>query len=633
MAQDPYKYFRVEASELVGYLAKGVLDLENRADAALVARLLRQAHTLKGAARIVKHRELADLAHALEDVLAPLRDHPVTQRHDQALALVDRMTAQLATLAPSPSTSPAPAPTTAAATPNDSAVMSPTTVVAPIARMDTEAVDEALSGLAVIHALVGRVQATTDPEVSARLVEVIDRELHEVRRDVERVRLSAASVVFPSLERTARDAALASGKRVTFAAVGANVRVDAQVLGSLHGALVQLVRNAVVHGIEAPNRRTAAGKPADGRVTITIKSLGRRIAVICEDDGAGLDVEAIRRAAEQRGVTGDRQLQPGELFALLLRGGISTSRQVTELSGRGIGLDVVRDAVQGLGGEVSATTSAGGTTITLVVPVSLTAMSVLNVEAGGRMVAIPQAAVRRVARVRDRELVRVGPTTSIAFDDLTVPCMALSTVLGNPGPHGPLVVLVDGGDELGAVTVDRVLGIDDTVVRASPEAPIDAIVSGIALDAAGDPYMVLDPRAVVAATRVAQDIPAQPASRKLRVLVIDDSLTTRMLEQTILESAGFDVAVAASAEEGLDRLARDSVDVVLVDVEMPGMDGFAMITELRARPALARIPAILVTSRDAPEDRRRGTAVGAQGYVIKGEFDQTALLAMIRRLV
>jgi two-component system chemotaxis sensor kinase CheA len=621
MAKDPYKYFRVEANEIIAELAKGLGELEHAADAALVARLLRHAHTLKGAARIVRHRELADLAHALETALAPLRETPVAQRNDAAIAIVDQMTGHLAGLA---------APVAPAA--GLAEVVAP--VPPPPARVETAAVDEALGGLAHVHARVERVRAAADARARNAELAAVDRELREVRRDVEHLRLSSAAALFAALDRTARDAAAPSGKRVRFGLEGGDVRIDGQVIATLHGALVQLVRNAVVHGIEPATERTTTGKPAEGRVTIAVRSLDRRISIACSDDGRGLDLAAIRRAAEQRGVLPAGELGAAQLFQVLLRGGISTSPEVTELAGRGIGLDVVREAVHTLGGEVAITTGAAGTTISLVVPVSVTAVAVLDVDLGDRIVAIPRAAVRRVVRIREGDVIRSGDSDALCFDDVTAPCASLAALFGARVGARPTAVVVDGGDGFAALTVERVLGVDDAIVRALPAgAPIDAIVWGMAIDAAGLPYPVVEPRALVAAATRARRVEPAPAAKLAPILIVDDSLTTRMLEQSILESAGFAVELAVSAEDALAKLAHTTYALLLVDVEMPGMDGFGLVAELRAHPATAQVPAILVTSRDAPADRRRGAAVGAQGYVVKGEFDQGALLAMIERLV
>jgi two-component system chemotaxis sensor kinase CheA len=198
------------------------------------------------------------------------------------------------------------------------------------------------------------------------------------------------------------------------------------------------------------------------------------------------------------------------------------------------------------------------------------------------------------------------------------------------------MIVLAGADGLAAIGVDRLLGTANLAVRPLPdELRASAAIAGVALDAAGDPQLILDPDGIVAAVRrgASNASDAPPPTARTRILVIDDSLTTRMLEQSILESAGYEVDVALSAEEGLRAAHRTRYALFLVDVEMPGMDGFAFVETIRSDPALHEIPAILVTSRAAPEDIERGRAVGGQGYIVKSEFDQTRLLAMIRPLV
>jgi two-component system chemotaxis sensor kinase CheA len=434
-----------------------------------------------------------------------------------------------------------------------------------------------------------------------------------------------------------RDAATLAGKRVRFAFDGADVRIDGQVLATLHGALVQLVRNAVVHGIETPAERAAAGKPAEGRVALVARAHGPTISVVCEDDGRGLDLVAIRAAAERGGQRAAAGLDAGALFQLLLRGGISTATEVTQLSGRGIGLDLVRDAVQALGGAVAVTTGPGGTTVTLTVPVSVTAIAAVHVVVADRVVAIPRAAVRRITRVAPSDRIDAPDGARLADGEGgSVPCAPLAALIapGRPAESGHTAVFVDGGGAVAAFTVDRTLGIEEVVVRAlPPRAPIDAIIAGMALDAEGVPYPVIEPRALVAAVRRATIVPV-PAPRRLApILVVDDSPTTRMLEQSILESAGYEVELAISAEDALARLERGMYAMLLVDVEMPGLDGIGLVRQLRATPALAALPAVLVTSRDSEVDRRRGTDAGAQGYIVKGDFDQGELLTLIASLV
>ncbi len=498
-----------------------------------------------------------------------------------------------------------------------------------------------LSGLAAVHARIARLRGRGG--VGALELERIDRELVEVRRDVERLRLVTAATLYTALERTAREAAAATGKQVDFELVGGDVRIDAQVVASLHGAVVQLVRNAVVHGIEAAAGRAAARKPARGRVVVTATALGRRVAIACRDDGGGLDLPAIRRAAARRGVlpadapASSDELDAAQLFRLLLHGGISTSREITEFAGRGIGLDIVRDAVHGLGGNVSVETAATGTTVQLMVPVSITTVAVVNTDVGDRVIAIPRAAVRRTSRIASGDVTAAGEGEVVYVGDATLACAPLAQLVGAPlrGDARPQLDRCRGrrsgrrrhrrargrrrrrgrartaGDR--AVRSDRVGGRDGRRGTAG---------RGRRAARAGRRGRPRAPRGCPRRT-------PKPAP----ILVVDDSLTTRMLEQSILESAGFEVEVAVSAEDAIAKLDHRRYALALVDVEMPGMDGFTLIATLRARADTAQLPAILVTSRDASADRRRGEAVGANGYVVKGQFDQTALLALIRRLV
>ncbi len=681
MADDPYKYFRLEARELLDQFASGVLELEKKGGgAARVQHLLRLAHTLKGAARIVKQREIADHAHAIEDTLSPLRDSAeavARERIDAVLDHLDDIGGRVRTLGPAESMAVAGQAKQAA----DEGVR---TVRADIAEMDA-----VLDGVSEAHALLGGFrnaaqtieqarhladlllaqvapQSANDPsrqslgdrerfvsiaeELRRRVggleralgapIEQMDRELRQLRDAAEQLRLASAGMLFTTLERAARDTAQAQSKRVLFEGTGGDIRLDAHVLGIMQGALVQLVRNAVAHGIEAPNDRRKAGKPETGRVSVDVSRRGRRIVFQCRDDGGGLDVAAVRRAALKRGhVVGKATGDGAETFVrLLLRGGISTSEIVTEVSGRGIGLDVVREAVERLGGEVVVKTNPGmGTTFELAVPLSLASMEVLIVEASGMVVGIPLDAVNSSTRVAAAEISRASSGASIAHGAEAIPFLALATALGGRAPaHGRhwTAVIVAGAGGLAAVGIDRLLGTARVVVRPMPlHALASAIDAGASLEAEGNPQLMLDPDGLVAEARREDAGEAAPTVPVYPVLVIDDSLTTRMLEQSILESAGYDVDVALSAEEALEVARRKRYALFLVDVEMPGMDGFTFVERIRADPALHAIPAILVTSRAAPEDLQRGRDVGAQGYVVKSEFDQSALLAMIRPLV
>ncbi|HEV8701792.1 MAG TPA: response regulator [Candidatus Polarisedimenticolia bacterium] len=683
MAHDPYKYFRVEARELVETLGQGLLEMEKGPPSAgLVPRLLRMAHTLKGAARVVRLPDIAEMAHAVEDALAPLREstqQAQPQQVNAVLKLIDSIGARVGQLT--------------AAAGVESPVRSRTVSEEPLqtVRTDIAEMDFLLDGISAASVQLGSMRrgiqaieqarhladllgeqlvsrratdanrpghASVSPKtrslaedlrmVVARLeqtlvsgVEHVEREMRQVRDTAERLRLLPASVLFASLERTARDAAQALGKRVSFEPRGGDVRLDAHVLGGIQGALIQAVRNAVAHGIEPESERTSAGKPPAGRVVLEVLRRGRRVVFQCQDDGRGIDVQAVRRVAESRGLLVDgAPPSPEAMIQILLKGGLTTSGEVTEVSGRGIGLDVVREAAARLGGDVALRTEAGrGTTLELIVPVSLSSLEALLVDCSGVAAAIPLDAVRRTVRVRAEDILQTAQGNSFLHDGKTIPFFLLSRSLA-PDVRPTLqarscsVVVVDCGTALAALGVDRVFGARTVILRPLPVlAPAAPLVAGVWLDAEGAPQILIDPEGLRSPSLPQEGAVATPeAAPRLPILVVDDSLTTRMLEQSILESAGYEVEIAVSGEEALDKARRQRYRIFIVDVEMPGMDGFAFVERTRADPVLREVPAILVTSRSAPDDLRRGREVGAGAYITKNEFDQAHLLETIRRL-
>jgi two-component system, chemotaxis family, sensor kinase CheA len=640
---DPFKYFRVEARELVEQIGRCVLELERSPSVATVRHVLRHAHTLKGAARVVRQTQIADRAHAIEDTLEPFREDATALGRTQVtrlLALADEITQAVASLdAPVAQAPQAPV------VPKAVLPEAPTVVHA-----DRAELDALLEGVYETHARLTSLRAVSaeivDDEAAGPFaasfrkldthVDHVARELAQIRDHAENLRLVAPHSLFVQLERTARDAAIAVGKQVTLRAAG-TIRLEAPLLVQAQHALVQLVRNAVAHGIETPVQRTAAGKPPAGTITIDVARRGRHVTFTCTDDGRGIDAVGVRAEARRRGTDVDA-LDDQQLLGVLLRGGISTSREVTEVAGRGIGLDLVREVAAQLGGEIRAHSVPGrGTTFELVVPASATAIEALVVEAGGSRALVPLEAVRATRRIASTEIARRGHEESITESGHSIAYSHLAVLLDERAPlrgADVIVVIVGTDDAQAAIGIDRVLGVGTEVIGTIPAiAGAAPVVAGVSLDVAGTPVLVLDPAELVAAARRARAIERPSTPEKLPLLVIDDSLTTRMLEKTILESAGYDVDTAVDAEAGLVAVKERRYALILVDVEMPGMDGFTFVERIRADAALRDIPAILVTSRAAPEDRRRGTEVGAQGYIVKSEFDQVDLLARIERMV
>ena len=693
MARDPYKYFRIESRELLDQLNTSVLELEKSTTPERVAQLLRIAHTLKGAARVVKRTDIGDLAHAVEDALTPLRgsDQQASRALiDTLLGYLDDINARIASLTappqePAPDTPPVGGQVVVDPAPPEAAVR--------MVRVDIGEMDTLLDGFTEVHAqleglrenlrqsgeirrqidLLGVQLATqskedvVDPalrrdawqarasveQISASLerlnrnldtgIEQFDRELKIVRDTAERMRLTRADTLFGTLERAARDAAQVRNKKIVFQGRGGEARLDAQILEAVQDALAHAVRNAVAHGIETPDERRAAGKQVEGSVVIEVSQRGRWIAFTCIDDGKGIDLAAIRNIAEQKAVLTPekaRTLDDAATLQLLLKGGISTSRVVTEVSGRGIGLDAVRDAAERLGGKVDLNTQPGkGTSVTLTVPLLIASLDGLQVEAAGTPATIPIEAVMCTLRLAPSDIARTAQGESVIFDGHSIPFLPLSAAFSIRTSPTRLnrvwsAVVVQTSNGTAAFGVDRLLGVTNVILRPLPVAALARpVVSGVSLDLEGNPQLVLDASELVLAAQDATGLQVEPETPAYMVLVIDDSMTTRMLERSILESAGYQVDVAVSGEEGLEKAFRKRYALFLVDVEMPGMDGFTFIERTQSNPELRDIPAILVTSRASPEDLQRGRDVGARGYIIKSEFDQGMLLTRISELV
>jgi two-component system chemotaxis sensor kinase CheA len=325
---------------------------------------------------------------------------------------------------------------------------------------------------------------------------------------------------------------------------------------------------------------------------------------------------------------------------LILRGGVSTTGTVTGISGRGIGLDVVRDVVTRLKGEISVETAPDtGTNVEIRVPVSMTSVAALMVDSAGVMASIPLDCVREVLRVPDHGIVTSGAQESIPYQGQAIPFLSLSQALGRPASsisrrERRCAVIVSAGTTMAAIGVEELRETRTVLVRSLPAlAGATPTVAGGSVDADGKPLLVLDPAGLVRAAQRSQGDTIPTAEiHHVPILIVDDSLTTRMVEQSLLESDGHKVELAASAEEALEKARTRRYSLFLVDVEMPGMDGFQFIARTRQDPVLRKIPAVLVTSRNSAEDKRRGEEVGASAYIVKTEFDQGYFLEMIRKL-
>jgi two-component system chemotaxis sensor kinase CheA len=465
----------------------------------------------------------------------------------------------------------------------------------------------------------------------------------ELDSGVRSLRMVPFAEAGEGLERMVRDMALSAGKEVEFRLVGQEVELDRAVAERLKDPLLHLVRNAVDHGIEAPPERAAAGKPPAGLITVSAALKGAQVEIAVSDDGRGLDRARIREEARARGLP--ESVEDRDLLALVFHPGLSTARTVTAVSGRGVGLDVVKSQVNALHGTVSLESVAGvGTTFSLTVPLTVTLIRALLVEAAGRTFALATTQVMSLRRLIPGEVRNVGGREMLAAIHGLLPLVSLAEALGLPAPRrdrgqGGFVVLVEAGTSRVAFVVDELFSEQDLVVtglgrrlRRVPNVAGCALLEdgGIALilsaaELAESALQAPAGRLLVAA--------AAPAAIRKRILVADDSVTTRTLEKTILEEAGYEVLVAADGHQAWRILQEEAIDLLVADVEMPGMDGFTLTDTLRHSTTLGRTPVVLVTSLSTDKDRARGLEVGADAYIVKGAFDRSSLLEAVGQLL
>jgi two-component system, chemotaxis family, sensor kinase CheA len=442
-----------------------------------------------------------------------------------------------------------------------------------------------------------------------------------------------------SFARYARELARSLGREVEVELEGEETRLDRRIARELEEALLHLVRNSVDHGIESPEVREGRGKPRAGRIRIKALADGPRVRLIIEDDGGGIDIQRVLQHAVEVGLV-DAATGAGmgkkEALRLLFAPGFSTRKQVSEISGRGVGLDVVATAVNRVGGEVFVETEPRrGTTFILEVPVARRGESVMLLRVGQLRIALPAAVVRRATRMDAGAVVERDGRTLVTLGDRLVPFVPLARLYGQPpGDSQLLLEGVVSGQPL-AIAVDTVEGEEEVLVRPiTRRAPTDRLLEGVALLASGEPVGVLSP-SMLSQREYLRALPAarpQTVIRRVRVLLVDDSLVTREMERRLLEDAGFVVVPAGDAEEALSLLGEEKFDCVVTDIEMPRMDGFELAAHLRGMEHFAHLPIIVVSTRDHPEDRLRGLKVGADAYLTKQSLDAGELVDLVRRL-
>lgn len=722
--------FALELQETVEALSDGVLELETEQPpshrAAVLDRLFRGAHSLKGAARAVKQSQLADLFHGLESLLAKLRSAGevspqvcgllracVTAVRAAGDAAVDGAEVQVPQVAEwsqalraatddRPFSIPSPIAPERAAEPAVFPVLAATHTRVETQRLDSllntgaellvqrsrlrggvqqlreaeealgewarnyrslcRQLPEAAASASQQDPIVSQVMlrlhkasSTLQPllrqldEVSAGLssdVAGLERVAGPLEQQIRRVRMVPMSALKSRLQSAFRDALDVVGRQAKLLFEGEEVEADRAVVEGVAEPLMHLLRNAISHGIEPSALRHAVGKPAMGAVRVTVRLVGPQIEIQVQDDGAGIDLDSVRQAAVRCGLPVPEA--PSALLRMVLQPQLSTQAEVSQVAGRGVGLDVVRTGIEGLQGSVDLDSVVGrGTTVTLRVPITLTRLRALMMRAGGEVLCVPTNAVIHLLRLPTHEVHRDAHGQSIRFGGQALPLNDLRAVLGLAGHnvHADAqtlqVVLLGDATERAAFVVDEFLREGDIVTKAlGPRLIGCPHISGATVLQSGEVALVLQPEAVVQAAlrmpQVEQQLPSwrpQPVRGAARILVADDSSTTRQMVTSVLRGQGYRVVSTVNGAEAWAQLQTEAFDLVVADLEMPLLNGLLLTQRIRSSETLSALPVVLISGLDSPEDRSRGLEAGANHYLAKAEFEQGRLLAVVGALL
>jgi two-component system chemotaxis sensor kinase CheA len=466
----------------------------------------------------------------------------------------------------------------------------------------------------------------------------------QLQLDLWSARMAPAEDLFEGFRKMVRDLAREENKEIDFRQSGSGVRADRIVLQALKDPVMHLLRNAISHGIETPAERARARKSPVASLMLRLDSQRGRLIVEVEDDGRGIDLKKVDRVLS---LTEPGAHSPEQLARAIFQPGFSTSPTVNRLSGRGMGLSVVYETVHRLQGDVNVRPREGpGAAFLLSVPLSVSTSHLLLVSSAGETFGIPSHGIERLYRVPLDRVQTLEGKPVVKLEEKAVSLYGLGRLLqlaNAPAfPAGDMlqVMLLKSGSSRFAVWVDEFLAERDAMIRElGMPSPATGNISGCALQRDGTVFVILNPAGLAAsctpsaAAPVPQTVQAAARTTAPSILVVDDSVTSRSLEKSILEAQGYRVRVAIDGLEALEALRAETVDLIVTDIQMPRMDGFGLLDALKADSRLKGIPVIVVSSLEGTEDRERGLLLGADGYLSKRKFDQAELLEAIRQMI
>ena len=480
----------------------------------------------------------------------------------------------------------------------------------------------------------------------------IDPVIDELQARMKEIKMLPLSTIFEGFPRMVRDIASQRGKRVNLEIFGGETELDKKVLEGIKASLIHILRNCVDHGIEETDERVALGKAECGTIKVSAFNEADNVFIVIEDDGRGMDINQIEETALRKGLVSRDDLErmtEKEILNIVFMNGYSTSPIITDVSGRGMGLDIVLRDIGSLKGQVLLDTEVNrGTKFTLVLPITIAIMQVLLVRIGETLFALPMLPITECIEVTMEGISTIEGRMAIQVREQTVPLVRLSHVLeippaedeeGKPKDRIPAVIATSLDRRVGFL-VDEIVGEEEVFIKSLGQH-LGRVknVSGASILGTGEVVVVLDVADLIASSALRRPAVAdrRPAPRKRRnekrILVVEDAFSTRELEKSILEAQGYLVDTAVDGLNALERMTRAKYDLVISDIEMPRMDGFQLCKTFKESEEYKDIPVVMVTALEKEEHKRRGIEVGAAAYIVKSAFDQSNLLDTIERLI
>jgi two-component system chemotaxis sensor kinase CheA len=479
----------------------------------------------------------------------------------------------------------------------------------------------------------------------------IGRQVDDLLENSKKLLLLPFGTLAAALPKLVRDLCHSQGKEAELSIQGKEIEIDRRILEEMKDPLIHLLRNSLDHGVEAPAERARRGKPACAVITLSVKQVeGNKVQLLLSDDGAGIDTVKLKQWALKHGLISADQaakLNDAEAQELIFKSGVTTSAMITQISGRGLGMAIVREKAEKLGGTVTVESRAGlGTTFRILVPSTRSTFRGLLVETAGRRLIVPTAEVERVARAKPDNIKTVQGHETLSLDGRALALVQLADVLELPQierrdapTDGAPVLILGKGDARVAFAVDAILDEQEVLVKPLRK-PLSRVRNIAAATVLGTGQVVpilnvtdLLKSATKSGVGMTRAVAPQQTTLAHSILVAEDSITSRMMIKNILESAGYKVKTAVDGMEAYTFLRAEKFDLVVSDVEMPRLNGFGLTAKIRADAKLTDIPVVLVTALETREDRERGADAGANAYLIKSGFDQRNLLEAIQRLI